>query len=125
MLKKIYIVAVFGLFLTHPAYALSPTPPPIPLEQQPVVAIVEHFAAQYHVSAKKMLNTMQCESSLNVSAVGDEGHSFGLAQIYLPAHKTITQAQAQNAVFASEFMAQEFSEGHQNEWTCYRQIYTD
>ena len=123
MLKKLYIVALLGLFFANPAYALSPTPPPIPLSEKPVSEIVEYFATQYNVSARKMLNTMQCESSLNVVAIGDNGNSFGLSQIYLPAHRNITQEQAQDAVFASEFMAKEFSEGHAYEWTCYRNIY--
>lgn len=109
----------------HPSYALSPVPMPVPLGQQPVQVIVEHFAAQYHVSAKKLLKTMNCESSLNIEAVGDHGHSFGLSQIYLPAHKNITQEQAKNPVFATEFMASNFAKGNAGMWTCARRFHFD
>lgn len=117
MSRIFYIGIAIAFLLGRPAYALSPL---TPLNQRPVHQIVEHFATQYHVSASEMLNTMQCESSLNVGAIGDGGKSFGLSQIYLPAHKNITKEQALDAVFATEYMASEFKKGNKSQWTCAR-----
>lgn len=63
---------------------------------------------------------MKCESSFNENAVGDNGNSFGLVQIYLPAHPEITREQALDKEFAVKFMAEQFSQGNARIWTCYR-----
>lgn len=67
-----------------------------------------------------MTGTIQCESNWVTTAVGDNGNSLGLVQIHMPAHKNITREQAFDTVFSIEYMAKEFSLGHQNIWTCYR-----
>lgn len=85
--------------------------------------MVSYYADQYQVSEEQILGTLACESSLNPKAVGDHGHSFGIAQIYLPAHKNITKAQALDPEFSIEFMANMFSTGHQHLWTCWRNKY--
>lgn len=59
---------------------------------------------------------------MNPSAVGDADRSFGVAQVYLPAHPEITKAEALDPDFALDWSAREFSEGHQNMWTCYRDL---
>lgn len=88
-----------------------------------VEEVVHHFADQYNVSAERMLVTMKCESSLNPKAIGDGGHSYGIAQIHLPSHRNITIEQAQSIPFSAEFMAQEFSKGNARIWTCYRKYF--
>ena len=93
------------------------------LNQYTVSELVHHFASQYSVSAHRMLATMNCESSMNTKAVGDHNTSFGIAQIHLPAHPDITKEQAENAIFASEFMAKEFAQHNQDAWSCYRELY--
>ena len=64
-----------------------------------------------------------CESSWDSNAIGDNGNSFGLVQIYLPANPTITKEQALNPVFALNFITDEFLKGHQNRWSCYKILY--
>lgn len=70
-----------------------------------------------------MLNTLKCESSLNPNAIGDAGQSYGVAQIHLPSHPTVTKEQALDPNFAIEWTAQQFSKGKAEMWTCYRLIY--
>ncbi len=47
------------------------------------------------------------ESSWNPSAVGDQGTSFGLAQIHLPAHPDVSKEQADNPTYAIFWTAKE------------------
>jgi soluble lytic murein transglycosylase-like protein len=65
---------------------------------------------------------IKCESSYNPNAVGDSGHSRGLAQIHRPSHPTITDAQAFDPDFAIEFMAKAMSQGDAWMWSCWKNI---
>lgn len=67
-----------------------------------------------------MLNTLICESRLKPDAVGDHGHSYGIAQIYLDYHKDITKEQALDPIFSIAWMAEQFSKGNKHLWTCAR-----
>ena len=51
--------------------------------------------------------------------VGDREQSFGLVQIHLPAHPTVTKEQAKNPYFAVEWLAQGIAEGKASMWSCY------
>jgi Lysozyme like domain len=55
------------------------------------------------------------ESGGNPNAVGDGGQSYGLWQIYLPAHPNVTPQQAENPSTAAQ-LAYSISSGGQN-WT--------
>lgn len=77
----------------------------------------------YDVSSTTMYNTLRCESKLKPTAIGDYGHSFGVAQIHLPSHPEVTRTQALNPKFAVEWTAKAFSQGRQRMWSCYRLLY--
>lgn len=81
-------------------------------------------AATYGLDGS-FLTTLECESQLNPSAVGDKGTSFGVAQIHLPDHPEISKAQALDPAFAIDWAAQEFAEGHANLWSCYNELAVD
>lgn len=49
-------------------------------------------------------------------------NSWGLAQIYLPAHQDVTREQALDPRFALQWMAKEFSKGNQHLWSCARSL---
>jgi hypothetical protein len=51
-----------------------------------------------------MLMGAQLESGMNPNAVGDSGHSFGVFQIYLPAHPDMTEGKAKSISDATRFM---------------------
>lgn len=63
-----------------------------------------------------------CESSWNPEILGDGGTSYGLVQIHLPAHPNISKEQALDPIFAINFIVDEFLNGNQNKWTCYRNL---
>ena len=62
---------------------------------------------------------INCESEWIPDAVGDDGQSFGLAQINIPAHPNITPAQAKDPEFAIDFITSEFKVGNEWKWTCW------
>lgn len=111
---------VLWLFLATPFVLAEepPIPPPKTVEQ-----LIAHYAAFYRVSEVEMRETMLCESRLNPSAVGDGGNSYGVAQIHLPSHPTVTKEQAFDPEFAIRWTAENFSKGKQNMWTCYRILF--
>lgn len=69
-----------------------------------------------------MTKIINCESSRNPNAVGDRGNSFGLVQIHLPSHPSITKEQALDEEYAIDFLAKNLSEGKGYLWTCYRML---
>lgn len=93
---------------------------------------VEKWADVYHVNPDEMWNVIKCENPILdpklqslVVKNGIRENSWGLAQIHLDAHTSITKKQAQNPIFAIEFMAKNFSQGVKGKrmWTCWRNIY--
>jgi len=85
-----------------------------------IKALIRQKSAQYGVSEYEMTETIDCESSFNVRALGDNGNSRGLVQIHRPSWKDITDEQAYDPYFAVDFMAYQFSKGNQHLWSCYR-----
>lgn len=64
------------------------------------------------------LRVAQCESGLNPLAKGDGGKSYGIWQIFLPAHPTITKEQALDPVWSTTWAAEQFAAGRASLWTC-------
>lgn len=87
-----------------------------------VMVYINQMAHEYQVSPKLMKKVINCESRYKPNAVGDGGYSFGLSQIYLPAHPNVTKEEALDPKFAIEFMAEKFSQGKARLWTCYKLV---
>lgn len=65
------------------------------------------------------LHIADTESSFNHLNVGDHGTSFGIFQIHLPAHQDITEEQAENIVFSTEWSVSQLKAGNCSIWsTC-------
>lgn len=125
ILKLVFVPIFLAVSLfTNPLHAQAPIYTPTVIQQTTPISIVEHYSRIYDVSMSQMITTLKCESNFNSEAVGDHGKSFGIAQIYLPAHPDISKEQALDPEFAIEFMAQQFSKGNARIWTCYRIHYT-
>jgi len=95
---------------------------------EPVLSVDELITAssiKYSVKRKIIADVINCESEGKTDAVGDNGRSFGLVQIFLPAHPNISKKQALDPVFAVDYLAKELSVGHGSAWSCYRAIYGD
>ena len=73
---------------------------------------------------------VNCESEYQVDVQskyirpdGTREKSFGLSQIYLPAHPDVSYEEAINPDFALNFMAEKFSQGKHSLWSCYKTLY--
>lgn len=77
-------------------------------------------AVQGKFEPSSVVNTIKCESGFNKDAVGDNGTSFGLVQIHLPAHPYVTKEEATDPQFALDFIIDAFKNGQQKMWTCAR-----
>jgi hypothetical protein len=85
-----------------------------------------------------MVAVIECESQFNPTIqshhvytetnvppgydAGDREQSFGLVQIHLPAHPSISKAQALDPEFAIDFLAKNLHGGRGAMWTCYRHL---
>ncbi len=101
------------------AHAEVPPPAWVPAPMS-LRGLISHYSEVYGIASSTLYATLKCESKLNPAAVGDYGTSFGIAQIHLPAHPSITKAEALNADFSIHWAAKQFSLGHQGMWTCAR-----
>ena len=100
-----------------------------------IIAKIHLYSDKYNVPFEKIYNTIDCETAhtfdtkiqsqvkYNFSASnrgivkGTQERSYGLAQIHLPDHPKISYSQATDVDFAIEFMAKEYSKGH-DIWYC-------
>lgn len=66
------------------------------------------------------IRVAQCESSLNPTAKGDGGNSYGLWQIHLPSHPDITKEQALDPQWSTDWAMKQMAAGRASIWTCAR-----
>lgn len=83
---------------------------------------IDYYSELYKVDSNLIRKIIKCESGNKPNAVGDHGNSFGLSQIYLPAHPTITKEMALDTDFAIDFLAKNLSQGKGKLWTCYAKV---
>ncbi len=69
-----------------------------------------------------LIKLAHCESSLNPQAVGDNGNSHGLYQIYLKWHPDVSLEQARDIEFATKWTANKIRQGKGDLWTCWSKI---
>lgn len=80
---------------------------------------------KYDVPTTTLSYVINCESSFDPKAIGDDGTSFGLVQIHLPDHPDVTVDQAFDPIFAAQFLAKQIKARHGKMWTCYRRYQQD
>jgi hypothetical protein len=135
MMKKIIssicvVVFMLSSFPQDTSIANAEPLPPISLNREytrsELELWVEHYANEYGVSSDTMKQVITCESGWNTDIQsrhtrpdGSQEQSFGLVQIFLPAHPYISYEQAVDPIFSIEFMAKSFAEGNATWWTCY------
>ncbi len=112
-----------SLFPSTVTYTAAPEP-------KTVNELVDYYSKQYDVSRDVMHTVIKCESlasttvqSFHKDPTGPNGRedSWGLVQIHLPFHPTVTREQATDPEFAIRFLAKNLSQGQGKLWTCYKQ----
>lgn len=73
----------------------------------PYQAVAQQAASAYGLPLEILDMVISHESSWDPNAVGDQGTSFGLAQIHLPAHPDVSREQADNPTYAIFWTAKE------------------
>lgn len=117
------ISVLFATLILFTDYTMATAPI---VEQIKVLTIPQKivvYSDKYDVSAAVISNIISCESQFNPNAVGDNGHSRGLVQIYDDYHPEVTHEQAFNEDFAIEFLAKKLAKNQGHLWTCYRKYY--
>lgn len=109
-----------------PTEVPSPTPTvketPRSSSKQVVKQLILDTAVAYGIDGERFLATAMCESGLRTDAVGDGGRSYGIFQIHLPAHPTVSKEQAFDPKFAVDWSAKNFKKNPYM-WSCYRILY--
>lgn len=92
----------------------------LPVSSSSVSALIDFDAWYYQVNPALIRGIVARESAFNQYAVGDHGTSIGLVQIHLPAHPTISRAEAESPVFSINYLAEALSKGQGKQWSTYK-----
>lgn len=84
-------------------------------------AYAEIVAMEHGLDVKRFIFTLNCEGHWDRYAVGDRGLAIGVAQIRKDYWPSITKAQAEDPYWSIQWMAEEWSAGHADYWTCARE----
>lgn len=99
-----------------------PTVEPYKLTQSQIRAYLYEVTTANSIDPVVFITTMECESNLYLGAIGDNGTSYGYAQIHLPAHPSVTKLCALDLYCATDY-AIPLWKSRPAAWTCYTNIY--
>lgn len=85
-------------------------------------SIASSTALKFGLNASQFVAVVDCESSFVYNQRGDNGLARGLVQIRSDKWPDITDVQADDPLFAFNFMAQKWKEKHSAYWTCARKL---
>ena len=96
--------------------------PPKPLAQ-----VIVETAYLYEINPRQFLGVAKCESRLRnvqseVITNGVREESYGIFQIHLPDHPSVTRELALNPSWAIEWSAEKFK-ADPTIWVCYNKLY--
>ena len=91
----------------------------MPLSLENIHRVSDFYADFYNIPTSTMNHIIKNESGWNQYAVGDNGHSKGLVQIYDKYHPEITDTQKYSVFFSLNFLASNLAKGNCKLWsTC-------
>lgn len=116
---------IFSLpFLTLPVKADQLVCPTAETPEGRVWNLINCYGWDLDIETKKeILETIRCESGFDPTATGDHGNSHGLVQIHHPSWPEIPVENAENPVYAVNFIVNEFRVNNKKIWTCWRKHY--
>lgn len=90
-------------------------------DQSGLLAYATSVATQHGLNVKRYLAVIGCESQWITTAVGDNGTSFGLAQLHNPVTDWgISIEEAKDPSVALPIMARAWQQGKELKWSCYK-----
>lgn len=100
----LFVTLLVSMFCFGAIIASASTEAEIKMElKETIDKYIRAMAVEYGVDAELAVDIAHCESGLNHLAVGDKGKSFGLWQIHLPAHPSVTTTMALDPIWATEW----------------------
>lgn len=119
IIKTILLGLVIAAMLPTLIQADSISPPLSTLKGGYQV-MANQISAAYAVPSSTVKSIIKCESSWNTDAhhATKWENSYGLVQINLKAHPTITRAEATDPTYAISYLADNLKEGNGDMWTC-------
>ena len=113
--------------LINVAYAEDYPPFVQEWNEETLELLIRYKAEEYGVDPEKALKVAMCESKLNhtiqsyhIRPDGTREDSWGLWQIHLPAHTTVTREMAVDPIESTEWAMEHLSKGRWWMWTCSR-----
>lgn len=94
-----------------------------PLATSSIIEFARQVAVAHGLNVGHFISTMNCESNFNYLIQGDHGNSIGVAQIYLPAHPSITKSMAEDPYFSLIWAARQWQLGNAHLWSCWRILF--
>lgn len=102
----------------------------LPVKVIDIDSEIRKAADTYGVSYDHLYKTLDCESAHFKSPDVQSGYykngvrerSFGFAQINQDSHPDIPLASSTDPIWSINYMAKEFSQGKQEEWSCYHTL---
>ncbi len=92
------------------------------LTPQDLQVLATNIAQYHHLNVDHFINTINCESGFDPNIIGDQGRSYGIAQIFLPAHTDISKEQALDPTFSLQWMAGQWENNKASLWSCWRNL---
>lgn len=90
--------------------------------QDEVIKQIQKIAEDNDFPPELLISLARCESGFDPYAIGDNGNSYGLWQIYLKYHPDVSKEQAQDINFSTVWTINKFKAGGWRLWTCARNL---
>jgi hypothetical protein len=118
--KTIVGLCIISSLLGFPSKLIAE---PSKIKSPSINELITFYSDLYNVDSEVIHKVIKCESDYKVDAHNSIGeNSWGIVQINLNAHRSITVEQATDPNFSIEFLAKNISEGKGKMWTCYRKL---
>ena len=133
---------VAGMFGEEPEHIEIPEYSEPVTNEDRVKLIIEEFGFDLpEYKQTQLLETLGCESMFQsiqsrlplvqtlpadyvLQGEPSQEQSFGVAQIHLPAHPEVYLWQAMDREFAVKWTIEEFRQGNESQWSCWRNKYS-
>jgi len=126
-METILIVSLWALInaqkfmatTTDIALKTSISPMVVTLDRDGIVSYIKQKSIENGVDYKVALTIVEKESRFNPDALGDNGKSRGLWQIHKPSHPDISDEQAFDVQWSTDWSMKQLAEGNCRIWsTC-------